>query len=56
MPDAAPNTDSPTLTAYVVGNDDAWAIEPASPRRRWMDEFADGFPRSVEPHESLPLL
>src|SRR6056297_2596032 len=26
------------LTAHIVGPTDGWAIEPASPRRDWMDE------------------
>lgn len=38
------------LTAYVVGDPAGWVIEPASPRRRWMDEFANGFP-----YRCLPL-
>lgn len=38
------------FTAYVVGNTEGWVIEPASPRRRWMDEFANGFP-----YRCLPL-
>ena len=55
MPPESPQTESPTtgvptLTAYLVGNAEGWAIEPASPRRRWMDEFADGFP-----YRCLPL-
>jgi len=43
-------THAPTLTAYIVGNPEGWVLEPASPRRRWMDEFADGFP-----YRCLPL-
>lgn len=33
----------PMLSAFLVGDPAGWVIEPASPRRRWMDEFADGF-------------
>lgn len=49
MPPTA-DPSAPSLTAYIVGNPDGWVLEPASPRRRWMDEFADGFP-----YRCLPL-
>lgn len=47
MPDPAASS---TLTAYVVGDTTGWVLEPASPRRRWMDEMVSGFP-----YRCLPL-
>lgn len=40
-----------TLTAYPVGPTDGWSIEPASPKRDWMDKLHDGFP-----YRCLPLV
>jgi hypothetical protein len=47
MPEAPADT---RLTAYLVGDPTGWVIEPASPRRRWMDDFNGGFP-----YRCLPL-
>ncbi|MFG0256664.1 MAG: DUF6065 family protein [Phycisphaerales bacterium JB043] len=41
----------PTLTAYVVSDTTDWVIEPASPKRTWMDEHSDRFP-----YRCLPLV
>lgn len=43
--------DTATLTAYAVGWTEGWSIEPAPPRRVWMDRMHDGFP-----YRCLPLV
>ncbi len=40
-----------TLTAHPVGPTDGWSIEPASPKRPWMDKLHDGFA-----YRCLPLV
>jgi len=45
------NDGRPLLVAHVVGDTRGWTIEPASPRRQWMDDFANGFA-----YRCLPLV
>ncbi|HVZ92909.1 MAG TPA: DUF6065 family protein [Phycisphaerales bacterium] len=45
------DTAKPVIEAYVVGDSAGWSIEPASPRRGWMDNIPHGFA-----YRCLPLV
>lgn len=43
--------DTPSVKAFAVGDTHGWVIEPASPRRDWMDAIPNGFA-----YRCLPLV